>query len=99
MIAATMRTRTMADRKRRPHASELRRDYRSPAELREAARQLVDQAALLDELANEVEKAGAKAVYVDGVLKFRNGLELITAYVGNVEIALTIYRTRGQHGG
>lgn len=96
MIAATLRSRSMAERKRKPHASEVRRDFRSPAELREAARLLTEQAGYLEELANEVEKAGAKAVYVDGVMKFKNGLDLISTYVGNVEIALTIHRTRNR---
>jgi hypothetical protein len=72
----------------RKSAAELRRDFQSPADFRLFARQLMDQASMLDELANHTEEAGLKRLYVDGIKKFPNGLAEVAAYVRNVHKAL-----------
>jgi hypothetical protein len=69
------------------HASALRREWQTVAELRQSAQSLQDQAFALAQLADEVEEAGYKRVYVDGVRKFPNALKLLRVFVGNVQKA------------
>lgn len=68
----------------KPHASHLRRGTRTPADLRKEAQVLMAQAAELDNMAAEIEKAGVKRVSIDGDKKFVNGTRLVWEFIGAV---------------
>jgi hypothetical protein len=102
MVAATASfpelNRTMAKgngARKATHSSAFRREWIGVADLRQSARQLTEQAAALDELANIIEGEGIKRVHVDGARKFPNALKLLRVYQGNVRKAFIDEQNKG----